>query len=55
MQNLGATVTAASVQGQKGSHGSHPEHGLHLYSRLGSGWWPASVSALPHVKPHVGI
>ena len=23
--------------------------------KAGRGWWPALVSALPHVKPHVGI
>ena len=23
--------------------------------KAGHGWWPALVSALPHVKPHVGI
>ena len=35
--NLGATVTAASVQGQKGEPRVTPGHGLHLHSRLGVG------------------
>lgn len=40
-------------RGRRGSHGSHPAR-AHLYLLA----WvvaTASVSALPHVKPHVGI
>ena len=52
--NLGATVTAASVQGQKGAAG-HTRAQAPSALKAGRGWWPALVSSLPHVKPHVGI
>ena len=52
--NLGATVTAASV-GAEGVAAGHTRAWAPSALKAGRGWWPALVSALPHVKPHLGI
>lgn len=41
--------------GAEGGAAGHTRAQAPSALKAGRGWWPALVSALPHLKPHVGI